>query len=236
VKLDYIRAEGKARRISTQMMAIVVDCGTGRDYVEPIEEQTTVANLASPKWLPDSTLPTQALGFRVQGYGLTKHSDLFTKRQLTTLSTYSDLVAEACEVAIADGAQPEYANALATYLAFGLSRLTDIQNSLCMWESSKTQVRHLFTRQAVPMLWDFAEGNTFSNSAGDYAVSLGSAIKVIERTSTVTKGTAAQRDAAGALYSREYVFSTDPPYYDNIGYADLSDFFYIWLRGSLSSI
>ena len=126
-----------------------------------------------------------------------------------------------------------YAQAIAIYLALGLSRLTDICNALCRWETSKTQVRNLFGRQAIPMIWDFAENNVFGGAAGDYDVSLGNLLKALAQLPASNAGIANQADAQTQTISAGKVVSTDPPYYDNIGYADLSDFFYVWLRRSL---
>ena len=183
---------------------------------------------------------------------MTDYSDLFTNRQLTALTTFSSLVAEAQAKAEADavaagvvndhialsaggsGARA-YGEAVGVYLSFGVSRLTDICNALCRWEVSKTQVRNLFGRQAIPMLWDYAENNVFAGAAGDYTTSLGSIIKVLERFNSNIPGVAKQFDAQSDCGLRNIMVSTDPPYYDNIGYADLSDFFYIWLRQSLQN-
>jgi len=254
VPFDHIRSEAKSGRMSQQLMAIVLEGKTGRTYLTPTKEQEDVANSAQSKWKPDTDLPEQALGFRVQLYGMTKHADLFTPRQLVALTTFSDLVGKAREKAIADavaaglpgddvllnnggsGARA-YGDAIATYLGMALSRLTDICNALCRWEISKTQVRNLFGRQAIPMVWDFAENNVFANAAGDYSVSLGSLLRVIERVQPEILGITKQKDAVNSLSeAQNFVVSTDPPYYDNIGYADLSDFFYVWLRRTLQPI
>jgi putative DNA methylase len=235
VPLDHVRSEGRAGRMSKQLMAVVAQGRRERFYLPPMAEHEAIAASAEPSGVPETDLPLQALGFRVQLYGMTHHRDLFTQRQLAALTTFSDLVSEARRRLISDGASEEYAAAVATYLGMGVSRLSDICNSLCMWENTKTQVRHLFTRQAISMLWDFAEANVFADAAGDFGVTLGNLAKAIEATPARGKGDAAQLDATTQL-SAGRVFSTDPPYYDNIGYADLSDFFYVWLRRSLSSV
>jgi putative DNA methylase len=235
VPFDHVRAEGRAGRMSAQMMAVVAQGQRERFYLPPIAEHEAIAVSAEPFGVPETDLPLQALGFRVQLYGMTHHRDLFTQRQLVALTTFSDLVDEARQQLMIHGASEGYADGVATYLALGVSRLSDICNSLCMWENTKTQVRHLFTRQAISMLWDFAEANVFADAAGDFGVTLGNLAKAIEATPARGKGDAAQLDAT-ALLSVGRIFSTDPPYYDNIGYADLSDFFYVWLRRSLSSV
>jgi putative DNA methylase len=236
VPLEYIRNEGKAGRIGTQLIAMVAEGPRGRIFLPPDEDHERIAASANPSAdVADTNLPLQALGFRVQAYGMTRHRDLFTRRQLETLEVLSNLVGEAHGRVYADSHDADYADAVAVYLALGVSRLADIQNSLCMWETSKTQTRHLFTRQTVSMLWDFAENNAFSGAAGDYAVSLESLIRVVERLPDGPAGVVKQGDA-GALAGITALVSTDPPYYDNVGYADLSDFFYVWLRRSLKDI
>jgi putative DNA methylase len=234
VGFDYISAEGQAGRMSTDLMAIVAEGARGRFYLEPSQNQVDIATSQTPAWWLETELPKKALGFRVQRYGFSKHSDLFTRRQLVALTTFSDLVKEARLKSLEDGASEEYADAVATYLALGVSRLADIANAFCVWETSKTQVRHLFARQAVSMLWDFAEANIFAGAAGDFEVSLGNLLKALIRTPSDGHGLTKQLDAT-AIETKKMLFSTDPPYYDNIGYADLSDFFYVWLRRILSA-
>jgi len=235
VPLDHVRAEGRAGRMSAQLMAIVADGRRERFYLPPNVEHETLAASVKPEGVPETDLPHQALGFRVQLYGMTRHKDLFTKRQLVALTTFCDLVSDARRKLISDGAPESYASAIATYLGMGVSRLSDICNSLCRWENTKTQVRNLFTRQTISMVWDFAEPNVFAKAAGDFGVSLGNLAKAIETAPARGEGDAVQLDATTQT-SASQMFSTDPPYYDNIGYADLSDFFYVWLRRSLSSI
>jgi putative DNA methylase len=243
VPLTHIRAEGKAGRMSSQLMAVVALGQRERVYLPPTGEHVRAADVPLPPDVPDTELPKQALGFRVQGYGMTRHADLFTNRQLVALTTFSDLVQEArvrvtkdAEAARLSSAEAEaYGGAVATYLALGTSRLADIQNALCRWENTKTQVRNLFTRQAISMIWDFAEAGLFSEAAGDFGVSLRTLAKVIEQQRGRQRATVATDDATqdGRQLA---VVSTDPPYYDNVPYADLSDFFYVWLRRSLRDV
>lgn len=251
IDLKYIRAEAKAGRMGAHLIAIVGDATRGRVYVSPTDEQVEHADIRRPDDVPVAELPLVAPSFRVQAYGFKLWADLFTNRQLVALTTLSDLVAEARLKALDDalaagmpsGARLEdggdggeaYADAIATYLALGVSRMTDISNALCRWEITKTQVRNLFGRQAIPMVWDFAETHPFGTAAGGFTVSLGSLVKALlklpaQGTSLVTQADASTRDYSGL------VISTDPPYYDNIGYSDLSDFFYVWLRRSLSEV
>lgn len=232
--VSYLRAEGKAGRGGQTLMTVVGAGKRQRIYVAPDSTQSAAANVDRPADTFDGEIADNPRWFSPPAYGLTKFVDLFTNRQLIALTTFSDLVTEARDRALTDGASPEYADAIATYLGMGVSRMTDIANSLCRWENTKEQVRNLFGRQAIPMLWDFAETRPFGKAAGAYEVSLANLTKAITDpggpTATVTQADATSRSYAGLL------ISTDPPYYDNIGYSDLSDFFYVWLRRTLRSV
>lgn len=235
--LDYVRAEGKAGRMGARLMAIVAEGQSGRLYCPPTEDHERIAQSASPNEVPDTDLPEQALGFRVQNYGMTKHRHLFTSRQLVALTTYCNLVGEARSNVVRDsGGDNSYADAVTTYLGLGVGRLSDICNSLCRWETSKTQVRNLFNRQAISMVWDFGENNLFAGAAGDFGVSLGNLCRAVSNVPAHGVGLVRQLNAEALLNETPRVFSTDPPYYDNVPYADLSDFFYVWLRRSLLPI
>lgn len=251
IDLSYIRAESRAGRMGAHLIAVVADGGKGRVYVSPNEKHISVAQVPRPDDLPVSELPEKALGFRVQAYGFEQWVDLFTNRQLVALSTLSDLVSEArnkvLEDALAAGipagerledggvGAETYADAVATYLALGVSRTTDYNNALCTWHTTRDTVTHLFTRQAIPMTWDYIETNVLSNSSGNFLGQLKIVAKVIQRLPAEISGEVRQISATSRDYAA-LVVSTDPPYYDNIGYSDLSDFFYVWLRKSLRTI
>jgi len=236
VPLEHVRSEGRAGRMGAQLMAIVTEGKRERTYLPPNPEHESAADVPRPDTVPDSDLPDQALGFRVQAYGLTQHADLFTNRQLATLCTYSSLVIEArAHVEVDSGGATEYADAVATYLAFVVSKTADRNTTLCGWEPIKDRLRGTFQRQAIAMSWDFAEANSFGNVGGDLGVSLFSLWEVVDRIRCGGDGTSEQSDAT-EISRDKATLSTDPPYYDNIGYADLSDFFYIWLRRSLRNI
>lgn len=251
IDLSYIRAESRAGRMGAHLIAVVADGGKGRVYVSPNEKHTSVAHVPRPDDLPVSELPEKALGFRVQAYGFEQWVDLFTNRQLVALSTLSDLVSEArnkiLEDALAAGipagerledggvGAEMYADAVATYLALGVSRTADYNNALCTWHTTRDTVTHLFTRQAIPMTWDYIETNVLSNSSGNFLGQLKIVAKVIQRLPAEISGEVRQISATSRDYAA-LVVSTDPPYYDNIGYSDLSDFFYVWLRKSLRTI
>jgi putative DNA methylase len=237
VNLDYIRSEGMAGRISKKMIAVAAQGYRERVYQPPTEEHERAAEVSPPESAPDAMLPEQALGFRVQAYGMSKWSDLFTARQLVTLCALSDFVSDVVERVCADGGSPEYGAAVATYLGINVSRLADRNAALVPWDSSTKQEApsHVFTRQAVSMIWDFAESNIFGTSTGNWNDALRRLTLSLESTSPSREGVAVQSDAASRSFAG-LVLSTDPPYYDNIGYSDLSDFFYIWLRRSLRPI
>ena len=251
IDLSYVRAESRAGRMGAHLIAVVADGGKGRVYVSPNEKHTSVAQVSRPDDLPVSELPEKALGFRVQAYGFEQWVDLFTNRQLVALSTLSDLVADARSKVLEDalaagipagerledgGAGAEaYADAVATYLGLAVSRATDRSSNLCGWDSSRDSVRNVFGRQAISMVWDYAEANLFSNSSGNFLRQVEWVSKAIGKTPAKSAGEVKQINAM----SRDYaglIVSTDPPYYDNIGYSDLSDFFYVWLRKLLRTI
>jgi putative DNA methylase len=250
VSKDHIKHEGTSGRMGAALMAVVAEGNRQRIYCPPTPEHVGAAKVDRPIDVPNQELGFDPRNLWTPQYGLTRWSDLFTNRQLVALTTFSDLVLEARERVLADAlaaGQPEgdrleaggdgasaYADAVATYLGLGVSRMTDIANALCRWENTKEQVRNLFGRQAIPMLWDFAETAPFGKAAGSYTVSLGNLVKAMVDVggpvSNVAQQDASRRPMDGLL------ISTDPPYYDNIGYSDLSDFFYVWQRRSLRPI
>ena len=254
VPLDYIRSEGKAGRMNAQLMAIVAEGQRGRVYLPANEEQEAVVTQAKLEGVPETNLPKQALSFRVQIYGMTKHRDLFTPRQLVALTTFSDFIQEirekifsdasiarlaVDEVSLNDGGTgtSAYADAVATYLAIALDKGADYWSSICSWHAGRDTTRNTFTRQALPMVWDFAETNPISESTGNFQGAIDWVAEVIDESPCNATGEARQRDATTAVNGLAHpLISTDPPYYDNIGYADLSDFFFVWLRRSLHSI
>ncbi len=285
IDYDHIRSEGKAGRMGARLMAIVAEGERGRVFLSPTKAMEAVARQARPEWKPDIALPVNPRDFKTPNYGLTNFADLFTPRQLVALTTFSDLVQEACERVKrdamaaglpdppADGNAKEavgrpltaggmglpaevsakvgdrkglaaggigataYADAVGVYLTCGISRAADYWNSNATWEPGGGFVAHAFTRQAIPMVWDFAESCPFSDSGGNWTATC---IEWIERVlanfSPAGGGAAGMSDAQTQSVSADKVVSTDPPYYDNIGYADLSDFFYVWLRRSLRPI
>lgn len=251
VTLDaYVKEEGKTGRIGAQLMAIVAEGQHGRIYLSPDSEHIHAAEVDKPLDYPEGEMPNNPRWFSPPAFGMTDYSQLFTNRQLTALTTFSKLVGEAQLKAEADavaagmnndhialteggiGARA-YGEAVGVYLAIGVDRMADINNSLCNWSNSRGQSVHLFGRQAIPMVWDYAENNVFNGAAGDYTISLGSVIRAILGLGIGKVGFVKQFDAQSDCGLQNAMISTDPPYYDNIGYADLSDFFYVWMRQSL---
>ncbi|QDU83131.1 hypothetical protein Pla163_02280 [Planctomycetes bacterium Pla163] len=251
---DYIKAEGKAGRMGARLMTIVAEGDRQRVYLGPTAEHEAAARAAKPKWRPEGDVPARLTGGTCVPYGLSTWGDLFTPRQLVALTTFSDLVGEATERirhdALAAGLPDDltplrdggtgataYAEAVATYLAIGVARYANACTTICSWNpgQKKEDIRFTFSRQALPMTWDYAEGNPFSASSGNYSDNIETwlykALQFMPSESAL--GYASQEDAAVQVRSTSKVVSSDPPYYDNIGYADLSDFFYVWHRRAM---
>ena len=166
--LDYVRAEGKSARMGAQLMAIVAEGEKGRLYLAANEAHENIAASAQPQWKPETDLTPNSRHVTPYIYGMTKHADLFTERQLVALTTFSDLVEEARLKLVEDGASEDYAVAVATYLAFAVDKSADYWSSLCSWHSGRDTIRNTFGRQAIPMVWDFSECSPFSDSTGNW--------------------------------------------------------------------
>lgn len=251
IAFDHIREESREGRMGAKLMAIVAEGQRGRIYIAPDEVQIAAADVPMPDDYPQGKLAYYPGHLNTNVYGLDEFWKLFTNRQLTALTTFSALVGEAQKkaeadaiaagladdgVGLADGGTSAraYGEAIGAYLAFVVDKLADRGSTVCSWDVTREGLRNTFGRQAIPMTWDFAEGNTFSNSSGCFDNSLDWIIKCLhELPQTTLKGDARQFDAQSDNGRRGLAISTDPPYYDNIGYADLSDFFYVWLRQSL---
>ncbi|MGE5571724.1 MAG: DUF1156 domain-containing protein [Bacteroidota bacterium] len=245
VPFDYIRADGERGRLGFTMVAIVAQLARGRTYLPVNDDQVRAVASAWPSDFPDSDLPAEALGFRIQNYGIRKHWQMFTPRQLTAMATLSDLVKairgdvqrDAAAAGLSDEEVEAYAAAVVTFLALNLDRCSDLGNSLCTWNHSDQVLRNLFKRQAIPMVWDFAEANTLEDVVGGWSTCIERIAGSIETMTVVQKGRARQIDAVSRWDGlRDVLVSTDPPYYDNIGYAALSDFFYVWLRRTIGDL
>ncbi|MGO8744975.1 MAG: DUF1156 domain-containing protein [Thermoguttaceae bacterium] len=239
IPFDHIRTEGQAGRLKSRLMAIVAEGPRGRVYLSPTKEDETVAQDARPRDVPETELPEDALGFRVQNYGMTKHHQLFTDRQLVAMTTFCNLVGEARKKVLQEPHSSEpYSNAVTTYLGLLVSKCADYWSNLCVWRSDPKNlgVGHVFARQAVSMIWDFAEANPFSASSGSWESSQRWTELVLKECVATQNAAASQVSATNLSCSSPSLISTDPPYYDNVPYADLSDMFYIWLRRALQPV
>lgn len=253
LKPDYIKAEGMAGRMGKRMMAIVAEGQRKRIYLSPTAEMESVARKAEPNWKPDVEISgsTQYLG--VKPYGMNQFSHLFTPRQIVALTTFSDLVKEVRErvkhdaltsgmpdngLILNDGGTGDqaYADAVTVYLAFAVDKVADRNSTICAWASLREHARNTFGRQALPMIWDFAESNPLSDSSGNFEGGISSIVAGITSMIPINVGFCKQVDAQTHELAINKVVSTDPPYYDNVPYADLSDFFYVWLRRSLKPV
>ncbi|GIK39564.1 MAG: hypothetical protein BroJett011_33970 [Chloroflexota bacterium] len=246
---ESIRAQFLAKHNDSQLMAIVAEGERGRIYLPPNDEQQKFAKTISPDWMPEEEMnqdtPTLVSG---RGYGIKYWSEIFTSRQLVTLTTFNDLISEVWgqvyQAAKNSGlpatgniSSSEYSNAIITYLAFALDRLANYLTKICTWHSGikYETITSTFGRQALPMTWDFAEGNPFSDSSGNFLLQISGITNNLENlfVNPSSRGEAVLSDAASFKLDLTPMICTDPPYYDNISYAELSDFFYIWLRRSL---
>ena len=252
IDLKYVKEESKSGRMGAQLMAVVAEGSRGRIYIAPDEAQIQAVKVEKPEDYPTGKLAKHFTGGSCVPYGLDEFDKLFTNRQLTALTTFSALVGEAQKraekdavaaglvddgVGLADGGTGAraYGEAVGVYLAFVIDQLTNQCSSICGWNAPNAQMRTVFARQAIPMTWDYAESNPFSNSSGCFDNVFNLELQAFEGLvgSHAIPGIARQRDAQSDNGMRGIVVSTDPPYYDNIGYADLSDYFYVWLRRSL---
>ncbi len=253
ITYDYIRTEGQAGRMGARLMAVVLEAPRGRVYVGPLAQHADVAANLSPEWSPETDLPNNPRDFKTPNYGLGMFADLFTPRQLVALNTFTRLVTEARERIVSDAlaaGMPDdggplraggtgaraYADAVQVYLALSIDKATDYWSTINTWHQSKELIRNVFSRQAIPMTWDYAETNPFSESAGNVSSGIDWACKAVPMFPAAPTGVAQQMAAQDQTLSTDKVVSTDPPYYDNIGYADLSDYFYVWLRRSLRDV
>ena len=236
--LAYVREQARAGKLGEVMTCIVAEGDRKRMFLSPIDEHINIALSAKPEWYPTSDLPERALGFAVPGYGFAKWCELFTDRQLAVLTTSSDLLTEVENLLLDDGADKEYANAVQTYLALAVGKLANGCSSFTRWDVSTSKAPGVFARQAISMVWDFAETNPFSSSTQNWIGHVDLVSKAVEiLPADSNPGETQQADAANTIHAKDGpVIVTDPPYYDNIGYADLSDFFYIWLRPLLRDI
>lgn len=252
---EYVKSVAQSGGMGQMLIAIATEGKNGRVFVSPTNAQEAMALAVERQRAPDITLPNHSQYVGVLGYGFEKFGDLFTSRQLVALNSFSDLItevhskilAEAVAAGFAEDAEPlrlggigakGYADAVSVYLGFCVSKSADYWSNLCTWRSDPKNlgIGHVFVRQAIPMVWDFAEANPFSKSSGNFMTSLDWIVRVVRELPSTTSGEIRQVDAQSVEYPVGSVISTDPPYYDSIPYADISDFFYSWIRGALRSV
>ena len=249
----HIKGEGVAGRMGAKLMSVVAEGKSGRVYLSPNEIIEKIAKQAQPLWKPEADIPPDKRSMFTPLYGLTKFGHLFTNRQLVALTTFSDLVQAARSQVIQaaknagmadDGVGIDagglgataYGDAITTYISFALDKVSDYWSAVCSWHSSGEKMRNTFGRQAIPMVWDYAEVNPFCSSSGNWIAMVDWTCKALALMPVTCFGKSKQYEAQTQTISLNKVVSTDPPYYDNIGYADLSDFFYVWMRRSLRTI
>lgn len=247
---EYIKKMGVAHELGAEMMAVVTNVGGNKSFLAPDEAQKFAAAVKRPEDVLPGEIPANAHWFSPPGYGITEYADLFTARQLLMLTTFSDLVREAQDMAASaalaagmsgTGGSLEtggsgalaYGQAIGIYLAFVVDKLADYNSSMCSWRTASANIRSTFGRQAIPMVWTFAEGNPFSSVSGNYKTMLASVVSSVEHLNCGLPAAVTQDNALTLEYPKDVLICTELPYYRDIGYADLSDYFYVWLRRSL---
>ena len=238
VKLPYVREQGRAGNIGEVMTAIVAEGNRKRLFLSPPDEHVQAALNATPAWRPSGSLPEQARSISVQIYGFTEWNQLFTERQLTALTTFSDLLGEVRNRIKQGEVEGKYADAICTYLALALGRTANSGCSFARWQNTGDFVAGVFSGQALPMMWDFVESNPFCTATQNWIAQTNWVAGVIERLpADVDAGSVHQADASTTVHVKDGpVVVTDPPYYGQIHFADSSDFFYVWLRSALRGI
>jgi putative DNA methylase len=252
-KDDDVKRAGQAHELHLQLMSVCVQNKQGRFYLNPDEEQINAANRAMSEDAPVGALPNNTRWFSPPGFGMKDYADLYTSRQLLLMTTLCDLVsremAQITKDAVAAGMSNDgrslsdggtgalaYGQAIGVYLALVIGKLANFQSSICTWDNRNGNVRATFTRQAIPMTWVFAEGNPFSTPTGNYDTMLQNVVDSVARLRAHSGTSVAQRNARTMKFPENAILFTELPYYDNVGYADLSDYFYVWLRRCLKDV
>ena len=236
VPLATVRAQAKAGGMGAQLLCTVAEGDRKRVFIAADKEQLRLADVERPDDVPEAELSYNPRAITTPNYGIARHWQLFTNRQLVALTTFCGLVAEARKEVIADGGDELYANAVATYLGLGIGRLANRCSSQSFWHAGRDTVEQVFGRNALPMIWVYAEANPFSDSSGNFIGQMGYLVEALSRTPAKGHAVVQQLDAAAPIGGPPMVVVTDPPYYNNVPYADLSDFFYVWLRRCLGRI
>jgi putative DNA methylase len=253
IEPEYLKAQGRNKGLGVRLMAVAAEAGGTRHYISPSLEMEVAASTASPPIIPDAPLPGDLRAFWTPNYGLQTYGDLYTPRQLVALSTLADTIKKLHNTVkkdclragwfdddqhVSEGGTgaTAYADAICTYLSLSLGRTADYNSSICTWNVIGRSVRSTFARHALPMTWDFYESNPFGRRTGGWLSCIEWVVQAVERLPGIPACRAEQGDATIARYTDRDCICTDPPYYDNIGYADLSDYFYLWHRQALCNI
>ena len=249
----YVKEMGKAGKLGTQLIAVGYETDTGRVYESPSQRHINAANTEPSTDLPLGDLPNNTRWFSPPLFGLIRYTDLYTSRQLHLMTTLCDLVERArrkvYEDAIKAGMQDDgvslsgrgkgayaYSQAVSVYLSLVVGKIANFQSQVCTWDNRNGNIRAAFTRQAIPMTWVFAEGNPFSSVTGNFDAMLGDVVTSIEKLPCSRSAEVLQGNGIEFPFPANAVLFTELPYYDNVGYADLSDYFYIWLRRCLREV
>jgi adenine-specific DNA methylase len=251
-----LRREAKEGRMNQRLIAVVIDSPDrrGKEFkvvkdedVRTFKEAEQYLNEKIKNWqwdfdpLPDEPLPpVGTLGFRINRYGMNKWKDLFNNRQKLALITFVEKVRLAHEKMTKEGYDPDYAKAVLAYLAIAVDRLASFNSTLALWVSEGGFIANTFTRQALPMIWDYAELNPFSGATGGWHSAMDWILRVIQHCSKllnkpafVVQGTSTRLPYPDNFFD---AIMTDPPYYDNVPYSDLSNFFYVWLKRTIGDL
>ncbi|MGO3034755.1 MAG: DUF1156 domain-containing protein, partial [Corynebacterium variabile] len=234
ISMPYIRSEGVAHKLGENMLAVVAAGNRQRIYLNPTADQEAAAQVTRPDNLPSGSIAENPRWFSPPQYGYETFESLFTNRQATTLTEFSDLI-HTVKVEVQKHGDADRAESIAAYIALAVDRCADYWSSFGTWNSAGEKMSHVFTRQAIGMVWNYAEAMPFSNASGGFSGQLAWVVKAVQQTPARRRGVA---ELSSALKTNLFdnILSTDPPYYDYIGYSDLSDFFYVWLRRSLREI
>ena len=250
---EYVKEMGKAGKLGTQLIAVGYESDAGRVYESPSQMHINAASTELPADLPLGDLPNNTRWFSPPLFGLIRYTDLYTSRQLHLMTALCDLVEKArrkvYEDAIKAGMQDDgislrdkgrgayaYSQAVSVYLSLVVGKIANFQSQVCTWDNRNGNVRAAFTRQAIPMTWIFAEGNPFSSVTGNFDTMLGDVVRAIEVLPYSCSAEVIQGNGVEFSFPANAVLFTELPYYDNVGYADLSDYFYIWLRRCLREV
>ena len=234
--LADVREAAKSGDLGSQLLCTVAEGNRQRVYLEADEEQRRVADTEPPADFPDGELAFNPRAITTPNYGIHRQAQLFTSRQLRAMTTFAGLVGEARKRVLTDCGDVGYADAITTYLTLGIGRLANRSSSQCFWDAGGEKVQQVFARNALPMIWVYAEANPFSDSSGNFLGQIDYLVKALERVPARGDAIVRQLDATADVERGKAMVCTDPPYYDNVPYADLSDFFYIWHRRCLSKI